>query len=58
MFKHTQKFVGFCRRIVWVFDNFVGMALKGLRDINSIGTNLKITDDIMMQRSRDFGKTP
>ena len=31
MVKHTQAI---CRRIVWVFDHFVGLALKGLRQMD------------------------
>ena len=26
-----KQFVDFCRRIVWVFDHFMGLALKGLK---------------------------
>ena len=33
-------------------------AIGRLRGTNSVQTNLKDTDDVMMQRSHDFGKRP
>ena len=41
-----------------MFDHFEEFALKGLRGTNSVQTNSKVIDDVMMQNSSDFGKTP
>ena len=32
MVKHTKQFVGKSRQIAWVFDHYVGLALKGLSE--------------------------
>ena len=49
-----------CKKIMYPYQQKVlssNLAAGRLKGTNSVHINIKVTDDVMMERTRDFGKT-